>query len=87
VRKFAGSERKREGSTGKIRTLCKIVTITWEVIQILYAASEIFPYKITLYDVQLLVRCATAGIFFFIHNFTTCICNTDEATCMEQTKK
>lgn len=67
VRKFAEPERRRERSTGKIRTLCNTVTITWEDLKILYAASEIFPCKITSYSVQLLVRCATADIFFFIH--------------------
>lgn len=87
VRKSAEPERRRERSTGKIRTLCNTVTITWEYHRILYAASEIYPYKITLYDVQLLVRCATTRVFFFSHFCTACTCNTEEATYMEQTKK
>lgn len=69
VKKFAQPVRRRERSIGEIRTLCNIVTITSEDLKILSATSETFPYKISLYDVQLLVRCATAGIFFFLFTF------------------
>lgn len=86
VRKFGEPEKRRERSTSKIRTLCNLVTITWEDLKILYAASKIFPCKITFCDVQLLVRCAKAGISFFIHICTTHTCNTEAATYMEQTK-